>query len=282
MSAPFLSTAQPSRLALLPRRPRLRSSLAAGLACCLGAGLAYHLPSAGAAPQAETAAPALTVAWRNKPPLHYMENGEEKGILLLRARQVFATAGLTTHFVEEPAKRIWNNFTIGTRNYCSFGWYRIPEREPLVQFSTVFHSDPPHTLLVSPEAVAQVQAHKTLESLLSDPTLTLGVVDGVSYGPELDALIKRSHNMIARSTVAPMVMARMVAGHRASFMLIDRDDWEYLKDKEDGVQSLKQMDLREMPAGLNRYIVCSKDVPQAVMQRIDKAIAKVLALENPK
>ncbi len=217
----------------------------------------------------------VTVAWRIKPPHQYIENGVEKGILLERAKQVFTVAQIPHNFVEEPAKRIWSNFSSGSKNYCSFGWYKIPERELLVQFSDVFHTDPPHTLLVGPAAVKQVAAHRSLASLMADRSLTLGVVDAVSYGPVLDAMIKSSKNKVERSTTLPMIMARMVGANRASYMLIDREDWEYLKDKEDSLHQTIQMDLAGMPAGLNRYIVCSKDVPPEQMQKINAAIQKV-------
>lgn len=218
----------------------------------------------------------LTVAWRNKPPHQYVEDHVEKGIFLERAKRVFSEAQLPAKFVEEPAKRIWNNFEIGTKNYCSIGWYRLPERESLVQFSAVFHTDPPHTLLASPAAVAPVMAHKTLASLLTDKTLTLGVVDGVSYGPQLDALIRRSRNKIERNTASPMVMAHMIGANRASFMFIDREDWEFLRDKEKSLQGTTQIDLKGMPPGLDRYIVCSKDVPAAAMKKINRVLARLV------
>jgi len=222
----------------------------------------------------------MTVAWRIKPPHQYLENGVEKGILLERAKQVLSTAQIAHRFVEEPAKRIWSNFSGGTKNYCSFGWYRIAEREALVQFSEIFHTDPPHTLLVSPAAAKQVAAHRTLKSLMSDPNLTLGVVDAVSYGPELDAMFATTKNKVVRSTTLPMIMARMVAANRASYMLIDREDWEYLKEKEESLSQTTQMDLQGMPSGLNRYIVCSKDVTVEHMRKINTALLKIYTLKK--
>src|SRR4051812_31647867 len=114
--------------------------------------LAGALALAAAAPQVR--AQTITVAWRDKPPYHYVENGVEKGILLARARQVVAAAGIDTKFVREPTKRIWSNFQGGASDYCSFGWYRLPERESFAQFSVPFHVDPPHTVLIAPEAAA--------------------------------------------------------------------------------------------------------------------------------
>lgn len=233
--------------------------------------LALLLSVSGAA----SAEDLVTVAWRIKPPHQYIDNGVEKGILLERAKQVFAQAQIPAQFVEEPAKRIWNNFSIKTKNYCSFGWYRIPEREPLVQFSSVFHTDPPHTILVSPAAIKQVTAHQSINDLLSDSNLTLGLVDAVSYGPALDALIKNSKNKVERSITLPMNMARMIAANRASFMFIDRDDWNYLKDSEENLRQTAQVDLPGMPPGLDRYIVCSKDISTDKMLRINSAIQKI-------
>ncbi|MFZ6870544.1 hypothetical protein ACO0LF_00565 [Undibacterium sp. Di27W] len=225
--------------------------------------------------QAALAEETITVAWRIKPPHQYLENGVEKGILLERAKQVFSNTQIPHRFVEEPAKRIWSNFSNNTRNYCSFGWYRIAEREALVQFSEIFHTDPPHTLLVSPAAAQQVAAHRSLKSLMADSSLTVGVVGAVSYGPELDAMITATKNKVERSTTLPMIMARMVAANRASYMLIDREDWEYLKDKEESISQTTQMDLQGMPAGLNRYIVCSKDVTAEQMRKINTALLKI-------
>lgn len=217
----------------------------------------------------------ITVAWRIKPPHQYLVNGVAQGILIERAKLIFSQAQIKTQFVEEPAKRIWNNFAKGSKNYCSFGWYRIPERESIVQFSGVFHSDPPHTILVTPTALKLVSAHATLSSLLADASLTLGIVDAVSYGPELDAMIKNAKSKIERSTTLPMNMARMIGANRASFMFIDRADWEYLRESDKHLQQTAQIDLPGMPPGQDRYVVCSKDVKAEQMQRINAAIQKI-------
>lgn len=217
----------------------------------------------------------LTVAWRDKAPYHYMENGVAQGFLLDRARRIFDVAGIPARFVEEPAKRIWANFAGGATAYCSIGWYKLPEREAVAQYSEPFHTDPPHTILVAPGALQQVRAHRTLASLLTDTSLILGVVDGVSYGPELDNMIKNTRNQVERKTVSPALMTRSVAANRVSFMFIDRDDYEYLRERDDGMRGAVQVDFPDLPPGLNRYIVCSKDVPRETMAALNKAIEKV-------
>ena len=222
----------------------------------------------------------ITVAWRDKPPYHYSENGIDRGFLLERARQIFAAAGLNANFVKEPPKRIWANFQSGVTDYCSIGWYRLPEREAMAQFSAPIHIDPPHTLLASPDMVAQVRAHASIYSLLADKSLTLGVVDGVSYGASLDALINASANQVLRRTVEPAAMVRMTAANRVSFMFIDRDDLAYLRERDSNLGNAVRIDLPDMPPGLQRYILCSKDVPAATIVRINRVIAGMKGIGN--
>lgn len=218
------------------------------------------------------AAQTITVAWRDKPPYHYLEDGVEKGELLLRARAIFAAAGIPTHFVREPSKRIWANFGAGRRHYCSIGWYRLPERELVAQFSIPFHADPPHAVLVAPDAVAAVAAHPTLASLLADRQLVMGVVDGVSYGPELDALIASSANQVQRRTVDPAALMRMILAGRFAFMFADVDDWDYWRVREPPLGRIVPRQFPDMPPGQQRYIACGKDVAPGLMARLNKAI----------
>jgi polar amino acid transport system substrate-binding protein len=214
----------------------------------------------------------ITVAWRDKAPYHYNDNGTAQGFLLLRAKQIFAQAEVPAVFVETPAKRIWHNFAHGKQAYCSIGWYRLPERELVAQFSHVFHLDPPQTLLVGPKALPAIQAHLKVSELLADASISLGVVDGVSYGPELDQLILHSANRVERVTVAPANLMRMVAANRLNYMFADEADWQYLRSREPGLENITEYQFSDLPAGLERFIVCSKDVSSAVMARLNHAI----------
>ncbi|MBB2493427.1 substrate-binding periplasmic protein [Aquipseudomonas ullengensis] len=221
------------------------------------------------------AADPITVAWRNKAPYHYVEQGVEQGFLLERARQVFAAAGIETQFVQHPAKRIWHSFEQGTRNYCSFGWYRLPERERIALFSQTFHTDAPQIVLASTRALSAIQAHPSFADLLQDKRITLGLLDGVSYGPSLDQLIAGSANHIQHATVEPAVMMRMVAAHRVDYMLADQADWDYLHEHKTGLDGIVEQHFADMPAGLERFIICSKDVSPDVMTRINQAITQL-------
>jgi len=238
--------------------------------------LAIFNPSAGAEAKAE----AIAVSWHNKPPYHYLDNGVERGFLLARGKQLFAAAGLPAQFTAEPTKRIWASFQNGRKNYCSLGRYRSREREAIAQFSRVLMTDPPQVLLVSAGALERVRAHKNLASLLADPQFDLGLADGSSYGPQLDAMIKNSANQVVRRTVESNQLIRMVAAGRMSYSIADRYGWEYLREREPALASVTMLDLPGMPPGMARYVVCSKDVPAASMARLDRAIEQLKLAER--
>lgn len=215
----------------------------------------------------------LTVSWREKAPYYYLDNGVAKGFMLDRARQVFAAAGVPARFVNEPQKRIWANFAHGLPNYCSISWYRLPEREAVAQYSVAVHTDQPHAILAVPAVAARIKAHGNLKSLLADKSLTLAVIDGVSYGPGLDPLIAASENRIMRRTVETAAMFRMVALGRADYLFVDREDWNHLRQRIPELKPLVLIDFPDMPPGLKRYFVCSRDVPAETMERLNRAIA---------
>jgi polar amino acid transport system substrate-binding protein len=226
-----------------------------------------------AAPVASAvAAEPITVAWREKPPYHYTDNGVEKGFLLTRGKQIFDKAGVPARFVEEPTKRIWANFQSGKTSYCSLGRYKQNQRDTMVQYSVAMHIDPPQAIIVSPNDVDKVRSHKSLLSLLADPKLSVGLIDGVSYGPRFDGLLGKAGAERIVRTVDSSSMMRMVAVGRVSYTLADRYGWEYAL-KHDPV--LAQATLVEFPdaqGGMTRHIMCGKDVPEATMRKLNRAI----------
>lgn len=223
----------------------------------------------------------ITVAWRDKPPYHYVDNGVERGFLLARGKQVFASAGVPAVFVVEPTKRIWASFQSGKKNYCSLGRYRKPERDVFAQYSRVIHADPAQVLLVSAPWLARVRTHKSLAALLADPQFELGLADGSSYGPRLDAMIKDGSNQVVRRTVESSTIIRMIAAGRMSYTIADRYGWEYLRAREPLLESVTVVDMPDMPPGLARYLVCSKDIPGATMDKLNRAIDRLKLAERP-
>ncbi len=214
----------------------------------------------------------ITVAWRDNPPYNFVEQGVEKGFMLARGKHIFEQARVPAHFVLEPTKRIWAKFRVGTPMYCSLGRYRIAEREPIMQYSLPIHIDPPRIVLASPAAADQVGKHTSLASLLGDPGLAMGMSDGASFGTEIDAMLTSARTKVERRTVESPLMMKLLAANRVSFVIVDRVAWQYWRMHDPAALGVVPRDFPDMPAGQKRYLVCSKDVPAEVMNRLNSAI----------
>jgi uncharacterized protein (TIGR02285 family) len=218
------------------------------------------------------------MAFRDKPPYSYVENGIQRGFLLERTQRILDYAGIKASFVDLPPKRIFREIENNTEAICSFGWYKIPEREKYAKFSPPIHQDRPHVVLASARAAAGISQHGSLKTLLADAELRLAVVDGVSYGPELDEMIGHFAGTLDRSLISPIQVARKLALDRADFMFIDQEDLEYLMSSHPGLRSagLVRFDYPDLPPGLKRYILCSRQVSDRTMARIGRAVTRVL------
>lgn len=251
-------------------RPLIRI-LTAALAVAAGT-----LPGQGRAQEAQ----ALTLLYRDKPPYSYTENRQAQGLLIEQSRAVFGAAGIEFLPEEAPLKRIQLELQANERPLCSPGWYRLPEREAYARFSLPMSQDVPHLVLIGPRSAQAVRAHRSLASLLADTRLRMAVVDGISYGSELDALIRKQTPAPLRATLTPVQLTRMVAAGRADYMFMDREDYLWLTRHGEVSRKLESLKFPDMPAGLQRHLMCSKKTPDATMQAIDTAI-RALGLPKP-
>lgn len=226
---------------------------------------------------ADAAEDELSMVFRDKPPYSYVSSMGMSGFLLERTQEILGLAGVKASFQDMPPKRIFSEIQFSGKPICSFGWYKIPEREVYAWFSKAIHTDKPHAVLVAASSAASVTKHKTLASLMADPDLTVSLADGVSYGPELDALLAKFPGKVDRGGIAPLQVANKLARGRADFMFIDQEDYAYLLKTNPAFrdENMVRVDYPDMPAGLKRYILCSQQVSESARRRIDAAIDQV-------
>jgi len=210
-------------------------------------------------------------------PVSHTENWSSAGFLIERTIEVFQRAKVVAEYEEVPAKRITTEIQENLSPICSPSWYKLPERELYARFSRPIHQDKPHLILASAHAADAIRATKSLKELFSNRKLTLGKVSGVSYGAELDTMISTVAQEVMDSSTTPLGLAKMIQHRRADYMLMDEEDYTMLSlPSEAGAEDVKAIRFPDMPAGLTRYIMCSKSVSPATMDRLNKAITQVV------
>ena len=218
----------------------------------------------------------IAVQYRDKPPYSYTKDGKPVGFLMERTTEIFKRANLAASFEETPVKRITQNIQKNSSPVCSPGWYKLPERETYALFSLPILQDKPHVVLIGAQAANRARAARTLKELFANPELKLGKVSGVSYGSELDNMIGATTQVVVDSTVTPLGLARMVKFKRADYMLIDEEDYTFLNQQgEVDATHVKAVQYADMPPGLKRHIMCSKNVGANTMERINTAIRQL-------
>jgi uncharacterized protein (TIGR02285 family) len=239
-----------------------------------GAAVAAGLSGMLALLPAVVGAEPLRMVYRDKPPYSYLENGVPKGFLLERTQKILARARIEAKFEILPHKRIFQDIQANAEQVCSFGWYKIPEREKYARFSVPMHQDRPHVVLASPRFARVIKRYKTLKSVMADASQVLAVIDGLSYGPELDAMIAGFPGTVDKSLMSPLQVAKKIAVNRADLMFIDRDDYDYLMETNAEFKNagVVRVSFSDMPVGLKRYIICSQKVSEEVMRKINAAI----------
>ena len=240
-------------------------------ACCPGVVCALLAGSALAQPAT------LTIEYRDKPPYTYTEGGRPAGFLMERTIRLLKRAGIEARYAEVPVRRTLMNLQANQAPLCSPGLYKNPEREAFARFSLPMHRDRPHVVLAHASVAAQIRAMPRVAQLFADTTLQPGLLEGVSYGLQLDQYLATAAKPPVRAQLTVMQLARMVGARRVDYMLIDEEDLGWLRrDPEFTPLPLVRIAFADAPRGELRYLACSQQVSQQTMDRINQAIREQL------
>lgn len=218
----------------------------------------------------------LTIEYRDKPPYSYTEAGRPAGFLMERTARLLKRAGIEARYVEVPIRRTLQHLQANQAPICSPGLYKNPEREAFARFTLPIHRDKPHVVLAHASAVAQIRAIPRVAQLIADGSLQVGLLDGVSYGQQLDQYLAATARPPVRAHLTPLQLARMVGARRVDYMLIDEEDLGWLRrDAEFAPLPLVRIEFADMPRGELRYLACSPQVPAQTLDRLNQAIREL-------
>jgi hypothetical protein len=261
-----------------PVQRATRRAFLAALAAASGAWVApapAAAPGPGPGPAAATGGP-LTLHYQERPPYSSTaEDGHVHGLLATPASRACQKAQLACAWARTPGQRQLALIQAGPGWDCGLGWYRNAERESLGRFSSALYQDRPYMALA--RRGTPWEAQRTLPVLLADATLPLLVKDGYSYGALLDGLIAQHASQVRRTSAESQQMARMIEAGRAGWMIVAPEEAEVLLAEPGPGGALPQLQLHPlpgMPAGQTRHLYCNKAVPEAVIERLNRALAE--------
>jgi len=227
---------------------------------------------------AQTGQPADAVALLvfERPPYYKPDgHGGYEGLVASPTAQALKRAGIPYTWRPMQPNGHLRTVEANRERVCAVGWFRNEAREKYALFTAPVHQDAPLSVLARADNGA-VLRHTSLQELIGDNALRLGVKLGYAFGAEIDAMIREKNP--PRSTVSQddIGLARMLLGNRFDYMLTGQGEADTIIGSfGDAGEDLVAITMADAPPGNTRHLACSASVGAATIERIDAALAEM-------
>lgn len=215
----------------------------------------------------------ITLYYNDRPPyLVSAADGAVTGLTATPATNACKSTGIDCAWVKMPTNR---QLAIVKENIgmdCAVGWFKNPEREKFAKFTKPIYRDKPTVALVSKQFL--IKEGRPLEAVLAGKGVRVLVKEGFSYGAFLDDLLARLKPTIVSTAVENIQMVQMIRADRADFMFVAEEEASYLVEQAGfSIKNFRLLNFPDMPNGEKRHIMCSKQVSDDVIGKLNKGIA---------
>jgi polar amino acid transport system substrate-binding protein len=214
----------------------------------------------------------ITVHYHERVPyVKTTENGL-KGLTASPATTAFKKSGIPFKWENTPSKRQMMVIEENMGCDCAVGWFKNPDREKFAKFTHHLYQDKAQVALARADN-EKLQNGISVDSVLSNPKLTLGVKDGYSYGSFLNAKIAQHKPVIDSTTYGNINILKKIHAGRGDYFFIAPEEADALIESS-GLpkKDFKFIKFSDMPEGEKRYILCSKKVGDKVIEKLNTAI----------
>lgn len=233
-----------------------------------------HLAILLAAPLAcaATMAQTVTLHYHPRPPYVVVVNGVLTGLTGAPALAAFQSTGAPFVVLETPASRFMQLLERNAGLDCGVGWFKNPAREAIGKFTKPIYQGRPLGALTL-ASNNRLRTGEPVESVLTDDSLVLLVKQSYSYGAALDAMLEKFQPQRERTTGESIQMVQMLAAKHADY-LFSAPEEANASIEAAGLSptAFKLVALKNMPDGERRHILCSANVPDDFIAKLNAAI----------
>ena len=210
-------------------------------------------------------------------PYYYTAStGEVRGIIIDITTKIFNHAKIKYKYVKLPVKRILYELKKPDVYACSPGWYYNEKRAKIYKYTYPIYESQPIVAVFNSKI--SIPEEVSLKYLL-EKHYNLGVISGFSYGKIIDDFLKKyPKKYLYKLTGNPEQLLLLVAKNRVNYTLYSYEHVNnYLKVHPE--LKLKLVKINEIKKGIKRYIICSKDVEDKVIKKLNKSILELNLLK---
>jgi uncharacterized protein (TIGR02285 family) len=213
----------------------------------------------------------IHVAYSERPPyIVTLPDGSLGGLTGTPATAAFKTAGIPVQWHKVPTNRQLMMVKDRASPSCAIGWFNTPERRQYGKFTKPIYRD--RSWVVLSNAAFAARNIGSLDELARQHDARVLVKDNYSYG-NLDAFMAHWQPVKAISTASTLKMLQSVNTGMVDLMFVAEDEGRYIMEHHAAQHpKLRLLALKDMPPGMERHIMCGKNVPDEVIARLNQAI----------
>lgn len=214
----------------------------------------------------------VTLLYSLRPP--YLDDRAQMppvGLTATPASKAFRDAGIPVVWRNYPTNRQLALVREGREPVCAVGWFHSEERARFAKFTKPIYRDKDWHVLANADFAAR--GYKTLDEMLRRKETRVLLKDQYTYGDQLDKLMHSYQPTFASSTGSTTKMMQSVSMGAADLMFVSEDEGSYLMAHAGAhAARVRLLHLPDMPPGPERYLMCSRAVPDDIIARLNKVI----------
>ncbi len=226
------------------------------------------------APAAHAQTPqAVTLHYIQRPPYMMASGDGLTGLTGAPSYLAFKNAKVPVVLAETPFARQLRYIEANSGQDCMIGIFKKPEREVFAKFTKPVYQDQPQVILTAASNANRFAARHSVLEVFEDKSLVLLVKLAYSYGGTLDALMERYQPTRIKTADENLLMLKSIKLKMADYMFIAPEEAAVAVGAA-GFEphDFKHIKFKNMPDGEYRHLMCSKNVPDEVIQKLNAAI----------
>lgn len=242
--------------------------------------IVYHYGEQADIAQVDTSqvhtAPPIILAYHERPP--YYVTGEDNlltGLVGEPARMALQRSGLQFTVQRMPPRRQLNSIQNNTERICAVGWFKTPEREHYARFTWPLYQDKSTSMLTRAD-VKLSSPNPTIHEVFATADLRLLTKHGYSYGEYIDSALQQTPPAsIVTTSGSTGKMLEMIAAGKADYAVMATEEAEDAIVTSGMPEIFRLVELRDVPQGNKRHIMCSRQVEPEEISRLNSAIPQI-------
>lgn len=215
----------------------------------------------------------VTLHYVPRPPFMMASADGLLGLTGLPAYLAFKNARIPFVLSDTPIARQFRILETNSGQDCMIGMFKNPERERFAKFTKPIYRDSSRIILTSAANAPRFSAYDSMVDLFNDKRMVVLVKVGYSYGIVIDALIERYQPKAMKTYDENLLMLKSIKLNMADYMIMASEEAPGAIAAAGFEESqFRQIKFKNMPEGEDRYIMCSKSVPDEVIHKLNAEI----------